>query len=385
MNRNPTNDRSPIPPLLAAASDALAPQDRFSATPTSRNSDGYFRTDKPTNGMDSQWVLSGIADPKGKIPPTAFNLRPEDKVWYRKVSFAQPMDGDPEAAVRAIGTDKFKSVWGAEEKRFEHEAAAGRREVQRIVSDAAQLENDLTSLPATVVQEPPEPRLPSPRSLRFWTFWILIGFFCLSGAGAVANIITTILPFTQSIWLALMVSFVWVLLSVSLKIAAGALHGRARQVLHWSIAAVGFVGAVLWLSGLVVSYGSGVNLNDLSNGVLVRSKALPFVGQLLCEAAVGFACLTGMFAVLNYPHTIIPNENRRRISDRLARVNKELADALSELAKAEGNLAELQASCETFVAEGLAIVCLRREDAVLLAEMQGRHRENQRLLTQFTS
>ena len=118
---------------------------------------------------------------------------------------------------------------------------------------------------------------------------------------------------------------------------------------------------------------------------MVRSKALPFVGQLMCEAAVGFACLSGMFAVLNYPHTVVPNENRQRISNRLARVNKDLADALNELAKAEGNLAELQGSRESFIAEGLAIVALRRQDAALMAELQGRHRDNQRLLAQFTS
>ncbi len=381
---NTTNNHSPLNALATQASDALAPHDRFVATPTSRNGDGHFRSDKPTNG-DSQWGLSSITDPKAKIPPTAFNIRPEDKVWFRKVSAAQPMDSDPETAVRAIGTDKFKSVWGAEEVRFENESAAGRREVLRLTADTAQLDNDLTGLPATVVQEPAEPRLPTPRSLRFWVFWILVGFFCLSAAGAVSNIVTTLLPFTQSIWLALMVAFVWVLLSVALKIAARALQPRARQVLHWSIAAVGVIGAVLWLAGLVVSYGSEINMTDLANGVLVRSKALPFVGQLMCEAAVGFACLSGMFAVLNYPHTIIPNENRQRISNRLARVNKDLADALNELAKAEGNLAELQGSRESFIAEGLAIVALRRQDAALMAELQGRHRDNQRLLAQFTS
>jgi hypothetical protein len=383
MNNEPSNNHNhhPLSALAAQANDALAPQDRFAATPTSRNGDGHFRTEKPTSGI-SQWGLQ----PKGEVPPTAFAMLLEYVVWFRKLAFAHPPDGDSESAIRTIGYHKFNSVWGAEEKKFEHESAAGRREVQRLAADAARLENEISDIPATVVQEPAEARLPSPRSLKFWAFLLCAIFFCISGAGAVANIVTTLLPFTQSVWLALMVSGVWVMLSVALKIAAGALQGAQRKILHWSIAIVGLVGAIIWLVGLVVTYAGDINLNDLgTGGLLVRSKALPFVGQLLAELAVGFACLSGMFAVLNHPRTIVPNENRRRISDKLARVNKELGEALGEVAKADGNLAELHASRESYVAEGLAILRLRRADAAFLAEMQRQHGDNQRLLAQFVA
>jgi hypothetical protein len=383
MNNEPSNNhnRNPLSALAAHANDALAPQDRFSATPPMRNGEGHFRSEKPTSGL-SQWALH----PKGGIPPTAFAMLLDYVIWFRKLALVHPVDGDSESAVRAIGHNKFNSVWGAEEKKFEHESAAGRREVQRLVADAACLENEISDIPATVVQEPVEARLPSPRSLNFWAFLLCAVFFCISGAGAVANIVATLLPFTQSVWLALMVSGVWVMLSVALKIAAGALQGVQRKILHWAIAVVGLIGAIIWLVGLVVTYSGDINLNDLGNGgLLVRSKALPFVGQLLAELAVGFACLSGMFAVLNHPRTIVPNESRRRISDKLARVNKELGEALGEVAKADGNLAELQASRESFIAEGIAILRLRRADAALLAELQRGHADNQRLLAQFVA
>ena len=69
MNKIPTNGRNPLKPLITRANEALAPQNRFSATPTSRNGNGFHRTDKPTNG-DGQWILI----PGAKLPPRAFEV-----------------------------------------------------------------------------------------------------------------------------------------------------------------------------------------------------------------------------------------------------------------------------------------------------------------------
>ncbi len=63
------NNHNPLRALAEHANDALAPQDRFASTPTTRNGDGFFRTEKPISGV-SQWSLH----PKGGVPPTAFAM-----------------------------------------------------------------------------------------------------------------------------------------------------------------------------------------------------------------------------------------------------------------------------------------------------------------------
>src|SRR6266496_4807041 len=87
------NNHNPPRALAEHANDALAPQDRFASTPTTRNGDGFFRTEKPISGV-SQWSLH----PKGGVPPTAFAMLLEYVVWFRKLAFAHPLDGDPDPA-----------------------------------------------------------------------------------------------------------------------------------------------------------------------------------------------------------------------------------------------------------------------------------------------
>jgi hypothetical protein len=129
-----------------------------------------------------------------------------------------------------------------------------------------------------------------------------------------------------------------------------------------------------------------VNLDNLASfGVLARSKVAPFVGQLLAEFAVGYACLSGLLSLVQHPRQTIPNPDRKVLSDRLAELNEETGKILNQLANPQGNLTELDASRESFVAEGVGIVRLRMEDAALLVEIQRRRGENQQLLAQFTA
>jgi hypothetical protein len=256
----------------------------------------------------------------------------------------------------------------------------------RLSADHAKLESDLERVPATVIQEPPVPKMPAWFSLKWWAWVFCLICFGLSAAGAVSNIVFRLLPDTQAVLPAVAVSVVWVLLSVASKIGIRAVRSPVREILHWSIAGVGLLGAVIWLGGLVASYASEINLNDIATtGVLSQSKSLPFVGQLLAEFAVGFACLSGMLSLVNHPRQTIPNPDRKVLSDYLGELNAATDKILRELANPQGNLNELNASRAAFIAEGVGIIRLRASDAALLAELQRQRGENQRLLGQFSA
>ena len=125
----------------------------------------------------------------------------------------------------------------------------------------------------------------------------------------------------------------------------------------------------MWLTGLVTGYAMEINLDNLANsGVLAQSKVAPFVGQLLAEFAVGYACLSGLLNVIQHPRRTIPNPDRMVLSERLAELNEETGKIRKELANPQGNLTELNASRASFVAEGVGIVRLRMESQRLLAE-----------------
>jgi hypothetical protein len=180
--------------------------------------------------------------------------------------------------VEIVGRSIFDATFGAEQRKFENEIAAGQLELTRFAADHARLETDLEHVPATIIQEPPVPELPPWFSLKWCAWASCLVCFGLSAAGAVSNIVFRLLPDTQAIFPAVVVSVVWVLLSVASKIGIRAVRSPVREVLHWTIAGVGLLGAVLWLAGLVVSYASEINLNDIAaTDVLSRSKAMPFV------------------------------------------------------------------------------------------------------------
>jgi hypothetical protein len=382
MNTTPTNNHNPLSALAAQANGAIAPQPRYNTTPTTRNGDGFYRGHgKPTDGQ-SQWQLV----PGAKLPPRAFEVHQKERDRYHLLARTLPMDNDPVRAVETAGRNIFDATFGAEQRKFESEIAAGQLEVARLAADNAKLKTDLEHVPATVIQEPPSPELPPYLSLKWCAWASCILCFGLSAAGAVSNIVYRLLPDTQALLPAVIVSVVWVLLSVASKIGIRAVRSPSREVLHWTIAGVGLLGAVLWLAGLVVSYASEINLNEIAaTGVLSRSKSMPFVGQLLAEYAVGFACLSGMLSLVNHPRQVIPNPDRKLLSDHLAELNVATDNILRELANPQGNLNELNASRAAFLAEGTAIVSLRSADAALLAELQRQRDENQRLLGHFSA
>lgn len=90
-----------------------------------------------------------------------------------------------------------------------------------------------------------------------------------------------------------------------------------------------------------------------------------------------------MLSVVNYPRHEVPNPDRKALSDCLGELNAAADKIFRQLANPQGNLAELNASRDAFVAEGVAIIRLRAADAALLAELQRQREDNQRLLTQF--
>jgi hypothetical protein len=382
MNTTPTNNRSPLSALAAQANEALAPQARYNTTPTTRNGDGFYRGHgKPTDGA-GQWQLV----PGAKLPPRAFEVHQKERERYHLLARTLPMDKDPLRAVETAGRNIFDATFGAEQRKFENEIAAGQLELTRLAADHARLETDLEHVQATIIQEPPVPQLPPWFTLKWCAWASCLVCFGLSAAGAVSNIVFRLLPDTQALLPAVVVSMVWVLLSVASKIGIRAVRSPVREVLHWTIAGIGLLGAVLWLAGLVVSYASEINLNDVAaTGVLSRSKAMPFVGQLLAEFAVGFACLSGMLSLVNHPRHEVPNPDRKVLSDHLAELNTATDSILRELANPQGNLNELNASRDALLAEGTAIISLRAADAALLAELQRQRDENQRLLGQFSA
>jgi hypothetical protein len=380
MNAKPNNNQNRFSALAAQANGALTPRARYATTPTTRNGDGFHRSEKPTSG-DGQWVLV----PGGKLPPRAFEVHAKERHRFHQLALTLPLDGNPIAEVEKIGRNFFDATYGAEQRRFEAEIAAGQLEVMRLAADHGRLGVDLQHVRATVEPEP-EAKMPAWFSLKWWGFVFCALCFCLSAAGAVSNIVCRMLPETQAIWPAVMVSVVWVLLAVSTKIGIRAVRSPVREILPWAIAAVGVCGAVVWLIGLVTGYAMEINLDNLAgSGVLARSKVAPLVGQLLAEFAVGYACLSGLLSLVQYPRHTIPNPDRKALSECLAEFNAESGKILKELANPQGNLTELVASRESFLAEGVGIVRLRMEDAALLAEIQRRREENQRLLAEFTA
>jgi hypothetical protein len=380
MNTTPANNHSPLKASAAQTNGALAPRTGYFTTPTARNGDGFHRTEKPTAG-DGQWVLV----PGGKLPPRAFEVHAKERQRFHMLARTIPLDGNPIVEVVNIGRNIFDATYGAEQRRFEAEFAVGQLEVMRLATDHAKLENDFAHVHATIEPES-EPKMPARFSLKWWAFLFCALCFCLSAAGAISNIVCRLLPETQAIWPAVAMSVVWVMLAVAAKIGLRSIRSPVREILHWGIFAVGLCGALVWLIGLVTGYAMEINLDNLaSSGVLARSKAAPFVGQLLAEFAVGYACLSGLLGLVNYPRHTILNPDRKVLSGHLAELNGEAGKIQKEVANPNGNLTELNASRESFVAEGVGIVRLRMEDAALLTEIQRRRAENQRLLSEFTA
>ncbi len=349
----PNNGNSPLNALAAQARAGLQPQ-------TSTTLMAYV------GGKLAQW------DPM----PRALAVLEPDRQRYHLIARTIPLQGDPVNKVRDNGRMIFEAAYGNYRRKFEAEIAAAELEVQRLSHERARVADELEKTPPTILTEPNEPRIPNWFSPRWWAVVLLAVCFCLSAFGAVSNIVMTLLPFTQALLPAIAVSSVWVLLSVALKVATQSIKTPLRTLLHWAIALVGVIGGVLWLTGLTSNYAGQINLND-NSGILSHSRALPFCGQLLCELAVGYACLSGVLALLSHPSEMALNPDREVLFRRLGKLNQDARHVLVELSQSQGNLLKYEASREAFEAEGVAIICLRQAAAPLVAE-------NQRLLEQFS-
>jgi hypothetical protein len=395
MNKTPTNGRNPLKPLLDQANDTLAPQHRFTATPTSRNGNGFHRTDKPTTG-DSQWVLV----PGAHQPPRAFEPHEKERHRFHLMARSVPIDGNEVPEVQRIGGEIFDATYAAEAAQFEHELSAGRLEVERLNTEKARVQRDsevatvaLADIPAVVEQAQAEPRFPAWFSAKWWGFVVCLLLLGLSSGAALLQIANLYLPSMQSWLFASIAASPWVLASVAAEIfLLLTLRSESSKVTLALLVAVLVLaaGIILWLAGLF-PLAAPLTMADLNaRNILLPDRRWAVAGQLLCELAVSFLLLTGMLKLLSYPRLTIPNENRTRISDHIsslnrqwARVNLELGNVLKELAKPEGNLREWNNSRASFIEEGLSILRLRAGDAAYLAELQRQRDTNQRLLSTF--
>jgi len=380
MNRNPTNDRSPLRPILAEANDALASSRGYNPTSTARNGNGHHRGDgRPTDGA-SQWLLQ----PGAKLVPRAFQVHPAERGIFWRMAHAVPLDGKEVPEVQRIGGAIFDGAF-SDGKKFENEIAAGRLELERLAGEKARLDAELSTIKATTEQQPPVPQFPKLFSVPWWKFTACLVLFAVSCGAAIANISAAYLPSIQSHLLAIAVASPWILAAVAAKLLTRGASARTLTIVRWSVAAVGLLGLILWLAGLCPLV-AGLDLNNLAGGAtILPDRRLAFVGQLLCEFAAGYLLITGMMEALTYEPVIIKNPNRTRIADCVAEVVRQIQQIMQQLQKPTCNLAEWQASRTSFIEEGLTIIRIRAADAAYLAELQRQRADNQRLLAAFNS
>lgn len=380
MNRNPTNDRSPLRPILTEANDALASSRGYNPTSTARNGNGHHRGDgRPTDGA-SQWLLQ----PGAKLVPRAFQVHPAERGVFWRMAHAVPLDGKEVPEVQRIGGAIFDGAF-SDGKKFELEIAGGRLDLERLAGEKARLDVELSTIKATTEQQPPVPQFPKLFSVPWWKFTTCLVLFVISCGAAIANISAAYLPSIQSHLLAIAVASPWVLAAVAAKLLTRGASARTLTIVRWSVAAVGLLGLILWLAGLCPLV-AGLDLNNLAGGAtILPDRRLAFVGQLLCEFAAGYLLITGMMEALTYEPVIIKNPNRTRIADCVAEVVRQIQQIMQQLQKPTCNLAEWQASRASFIEEGLTILRIRAADAAYLAELQRQRADNQRLLAAFNS
>ncbi|MBU6401393.1 MAG: hypothetical protein KGS61_13840 [Verrucomicrobia bacterium] len=338
------------------------------------NDDGHRPPVTPATG---QWQFG----PDGGVPPRAFEMHARERERFHLMARSLPLDPDPTAEVEKLGGVIFDATYGGKVSDFSKQIDAGQLEVERLTTDRSRLASELASIPATVEKETAEPAWPRRFSVKWWELVAFLAVFCVSSAGAVGNIVTLLLPSCQSMLAALLMAFVWVGLSVAAKRGTGCLPGRLRPLAYAAVTLVGCVGGILWLTGITISYGGGVNLNHLvDSGILTPSKTLPFVGQLLAEFAVGVACLGGAVAMLSFERHTEVNPDRKVVSTEIGAVDRDLGEVLALVGKAEGNLAELRASRAAFAAEGVAVVRAREARERRIAENTRLIAENDQLI-----
>lgn len=397
MNAKTKNGNNPLDPLRAHVHAAITPTPTFKTRPTTRNSDGFHRGDgKPTEGP-AQWGLY----PGAKLPPRAFEPHEKERQRFYLLARSVSLSVDPSSEIQRIGGEIFDATYGAESVKFEREIEEGNLEFQRLNFEATRLEHEISEfdtaledLPPTV-EEQAEPCFPSLLSVKWFGFILSLALVFLSSGAAILQIANIYLPTMQSWLFACVAASPWVLAAVAGEIfLLLALKSDSQRVYKALQCAVGVLlaGMILWLSGLFLLAAPFNPVDITATGSLVPDRRWAVAGQLLCELAVSWLLLTGMLRLLACRRVTLPNENRRHITDHIAKLNQEWADLnkqlgsiLKELANPEGNQREWNNSRAAFIEEGLVIVRLRMDDGALLAEIQQRRGENERLLGQFSA
>ena len=368
--------------LMVRPNNTVAPKPAYTATPTTRNGDGFHRGDgKPTDGH-GQWVLQ----PSGKLPPRAFVVHEKERQLAEIFWHSVPLDANALGEIQRIGGEIFDATYGAEGKKFEREISAGQLEIERLSAERSRLNADLENIPATVEKEQAEPRFPKWFSAKWWGFAICLLLLCVSSGAALLQISNLYLPTMQSWLFSCVAASPWILAAVAAEIFVLVTVRSESPKFTWAMrgaALVLIVGIVMWLAGLF-PLAAPLNVGDLtSNNFLLPDRRLALAGQLLCELAVSFMLLTAMLKLLNFQRVTVPNENRLRIAACIAELDSELGGVLRELAKPEGNFVEWENSRAAFIQEGISIYHLRMEGAALMAEIQRKLGENQHLLGYF--
>lgn len=322
----------------------------------------------------AQWLSVGDR----RLMPRSFELSDKERKRLHLFARTIALGDDAVARIRAIGQTLFNATHSPAEKELQAKIVAHQRHLERVGSERAALERERCKISPTVEEEQDKPVMPDRFTVKWWLFWGLSVAALLSASAGVSQIVSVALPQIQSVFRALVIAITWPLLAIALKHAVQRMSGRTRQVTQWSMGFVGVAGAALWLWGLRESYTGGTNFREIADtGMVSLTNSKQFVGQLLAELAICFACINAMAGLLTWLRTVVLNDNYRRVVDRIADLDREVEALLLRRAESEGHLSALSASREALVEEGLAVLRVRQQREQLL-------RENQDLLRLLT-
>jgi hypothetical protein len=280
----------------------------------------------------------------------AFNVGSDQHRRLHLGALAVPLDAGADAKVREFAVHQFDATWAATERRLEGAVATQQQVLVPLEQTQGQVTSSLAMLPLHVEVPNPTPAMPPRFSLRWWGAIFLAICFLASSYGAACNVVGRILPLMQSLWLAVPVASVWVMLAVAWKIALGKLGLRGRLAAGILLGVLFAAGVGLWLWGLwLLGQGAAEGMN------------LVFSGQLMCELPASVAFLCGFAATLD-----LVSHRKNPLRELYEAQAASSADALRldqvRLHSAEGELNALRASRLAFADEGLTVLELRRQD-----------------------
>ena len=376
------------------------------------HSNSAFRQPYPlhgTNGKSTDDSAQWVRAKDGKLPPRAFDPNESERKRFHFLAHCVSLDDVGRAELERIGGNIFDACVGAQPARFDAKVAAARVEIDRLNAQRIRLEKEtrltekvLDDLNLTAEEEKSKPSFPTRFSARWWVVFLCVILILSLGATAVFIIGSVYLSSMQSWVSAGLMACPWIVTAIAAEIYVLLTRRVDSPRATWPLRAALLLlvsGILMWLHGLY-SLAEPLSLSDLSlRDILIPDRRSAVIGQLLCEAAGSFFALNGIVAQITYCRELRLNENRRRISEYLEKLNRdlialnrELAGALEALAEPEGNRRTWDCSRAAFIAEGLAIWQLRTDDGNFFADtqrvldaIQQQRGEKQRLLSQFTT